>query len=153
MTCLACGFRGRPIGMSFIVKLLLKFQEALKSSAGWVNVVPSGAVHVGCMFPLLCCSRHFVFGTGCLEFCACLAGSACNGAGTWAVAMKFSCESTPDENLLEKRSLRAGSSPQAGLDFLNGESMIGGWVIRFAAMFFLLLGGRKSIALTSRLAD
>lgn len=116
-------------------------------------MVPSRAVYVGCRFPVLCCSRDCVFGTGCLEFCACLAGSACNGAGTWAVAMKVFCEVTLDENLLEKRSLRAGSSPQAGLDFLNGEGMVGGWITRFAAMFLLLLGGRESIALTSRLAD
>lgn len=108
---------------------------------------------MGCRFPVLRCSRDCVFVTGCLEFCACLADSACNDAGTWAVAMKVLCEVTPDKNLFEKGSLRAGSSPQAGLDFLNGEGIIGGWANRFAAMFPILLGGRESIALTSRLAD
>ena len=86
---------------------------------------------MGCRFPVLRCSRDCVFVTGCLEFCACLADSACNDAGIWAVAMKVLCEVTPDKNLFEKGSLRAGSSPQAGLDFLNGEGIIGGWANRF----------------------
>jgi hypothetical protein len=44
----------------------------------------------------------------------------------------------PDENLLEKGSLLAGSSPKAGLDFLIGEGMFAGWATRFAAKFLIL---------------
>jgi hypothetical protein len=71
-------------------------------------------------------------GSGCLESCACFAGSACGGA-SWAVAVKVFCEVTPDENFPEKRSLRAGSLSQAGPAFLNGEEMGGDWVASFAA--------------------
>jgi hypothetical protein len=107
-------------------------------------VVLSRAGCVGCRFPLLCCSRDCVFVTRCLEFCAGLADSACNDAGAWIVAMKVLCEVMPDENLLEKGSLLAGSSPKAGLDFVIGEGMFAGWATRFGAIFLMLtVGGSR----------
>jgi hypothetical protein len=52
--------------------------------------------------------------------------------------MKVLCEVMPDENLSEKGSLLAGSSPKAGLNFLIGEGMFAGWATRFAGMFLIL---------------
>ena len=108
-------------------------------------MVPFRVVFIGCRFPVFYYSRDCVFDTGCLELCACLAGWVCNSAGAWVVTVKVFCEATPNDNLLEKRSLRAGPS------FLNRECIIGDCVARFAAM--LPLCSMESIALSLRLAE